>query len=300
MRAFSLAVPVALASLAGAPALAKDPPAIHQFKAKDAVLVSPDKAYLLLRANIAGKQKQDILLVRDLTSAEITEWKTLQAEAEAKRAKQAAQRLADENQRRAQTGAKPLTALPDRDKPVAPVLPGLKHGLPNVVRVDGGRSLVKSDTERVYLVEVPAGTYLVAGQSPHGMVGGTCMCMGSVRFTAAPGHITDLGHVLAAPEDGDSDVAEFKGLSNDPSIKVVPWIMTVRAPASDAPVPPQVRGVAAVPARYVPAAKFPNYFGMLVNRMPPIAGVLSYDEDKVVGVPDNGDAASAGDVTAAR
>ena len=298
MRTHRIVIALACASLAAAPVLAKDPPAIHQFKDKDPVTIAPDKAYLLIRSNVVGKQKQDFVLVRDLTPAEVAEWKALQAKAEAKRVKQAAERLAEENQRRAQTGAKPLTELPEKDRPVAPVVPGIKHGLPNVVRVDGGRSLVKSDAERVYLIEVPAGTYLIAGQSPHGMVGGTCMCMGSVRFAAAAGRITDLGHVLAAPENGDSDVPEFAGLSGDPSIRIAPWVVAVRQPGAGIAFPPQVDAALVTPARYVPAAKFPNYFGMLVNRMPPIAGVLSYDGDKVVGVPDNKDAASAGDPAA--
>jgi len=286
---------IILALMLGAvatPAVAADK-YIRQLKDKDVFSVSPDRAYLLFRANVVAKAgKPDIIFVRDLTDAEVQTWKAAQAEAAVKQEAKLAQRLKDENAARKQRGLSPIAALPEAErKAVSPSIPYIKDGVPNVVRVDGGRTIVKTDAERTYLIEVPAGTYLIAGQSFDGMVGGTCMCMGSVRFTAAAGQVTDLGHVLSAPENGNSDVPEFKGMMVDADINVPPWIMTVR-PVTKPGAPIAFVGSAqVVPASYVAAAKFSNYFGMLVNRMPPIDGVLRYDGDVVLGT--NGPVASA-------
>lgn len=265
------------------PAVAADK-YIRQFKDKDVFSAAPDRAYLLYRSNVVAKAgKPDIIFVRDLTDAELQTWKAAQVEAAAKQEAKLASRLKDENVARKQRGLSPLAALPESErKALPPAVPYIKDGVPNVVRVDGGRTVAKTETERTYLVEVPAGTYLIAGQSFDGMVGGTCMCMGSVRFTAATGQVTDLGHVLAAPENGTSDVAEFKNMSVDPEIDLPPWIMTVRPPSTQAAPLPFLNGARVIPATYVAAAKYPNYFGMMVNRMPPIEGVLRYDGDAVV------------------
>lgn len=254
---------------------------IVQFKEGAPVTIDPGKAYILYRTNVVAKAKSDLLFMRDLTPAEIQEYEAAQAKATAKRD---ARELSSLNTTRAAKGMKPLAALPPRPagKPQPPEIPYLKNGVPNVVRVAGNKALIKGVDERTYLLQVPAGTYLIVGQSPTNMVGGTCMCMGSVRFETKTGQVTDLGHVLAAPEDAAIAPAEFKGLAFDPDIKVTPWNVTVRPAAATLARPASLANTNVVAASYVPAEKFPNFFGMLINRMPVIPGVLAYDGDKAV------------------
>ena len=48
------------------------------------------------------------------------------------------------------------------------------------------------------------------------------------------------------------------------------------------PVDPRLTGYKVVPAQFKPAGPVPNYFGVQVDRMTAVPGVLAYDRDKIV------------------
>jgi len=47
-------------------------------------------------------------------------------------------------------------------------------------------------------------------------------------------------------------------------------------------IDPRLNGAHVVPARFRPVGKLPNYFGLPINRMPAIPGVMRYDRDRIV------------------
>jgi hypothetical protein len=132
---------------------------------------------------------------------------------------------------------------------------------------------------RTYLIAVPAGSYVIAGNSFGAM--GTCMCMGTVGFEATPGVITDLGYVLAARDDKPTTIPELAHYVRGKDIGVSPriFVMTVKPFAEGMAVPAPLSGLVRVPAVYRAAGKFPNYFGGPIARIAPVPGVLDYDAD---------------------
>jgi hypothetical protein len=89
-----------------------------------------------------------------------------------------------------------------------------------------------------------------------GSASGTCLCMGSVRFEARAGQITDLGLI-------NSDVA-------------------VRPYESGMARPDRLNGHPVVAAEWRAAGKVANFFGILINRHPQLSGILSYRRDRVI------------------
>ena len=127
--------------------------------------------------------------------------------------------------------------------------------LANFLTVFGGRVFSKADGSNSYFVEVEPGSYTLyrAGFGP-------CLCMGSVSFDAPAGKIVSFG--------------EFDPVS--PNEAASSWFTP---PAAGMPKPPQLANLPIEPAQLHAAGKLPNYFGTLIDRMPPIAGVLAYNRD---------------------
>ncbi|HZG45159.1 MAG TPA: hypothetical protein VEZ41_02685, partial [Allosphingosinicella sp.] len=109
-----------------------------------------------------------------------------------------------------------------------------------------------------------------------GVMAGVCYCLGSVRFTAHAGAIVDLGRAVAAEpvkapaEDGSSPLT-IAALS----YKLEPV-------AQDMAVDPRLKGAVIRPAEYRAAGKLPNHFGLPIDRLAPIPGVLGYDRDRIL------------------
>ncbi|HEX6375350.1 MAG TPA: hypothetical protein VFZ91_06480 [Allosphingosinicella sp.] len=157
---------------------------------------------------------------------------------------------------------------------------------PNVVRTDSGDLFDKSQSERFFLIAVPAGSYVVAAITYKRMPNiGTCLCMGTVRFEARAGAVTDLGYFLAALEEKPTAIPELAGFT-DPATKyrMSPALaaMTVRPPVPGMPLPNGLEHAPIVAADYRAVGKFPNYFHTMINRMAPVRGVLAYDLDRAI------------------
>lgn len=156
----------------------------------------------------------------------------------------------------------------------------------NLFRSDSRDVYAKTADSRFFLLEVPAGSYVVALVTFKRMAGaGTCLCMGTVRFDAKPGMVTDLGTFLAELEDRPSKLPELAAFTNPPTpYRVAPAlaVMTVRPPLSAAAVPDALKGATLVAADYRAVGKFPNWFHTMINRMAPVAGVLAYELDRAV------------------
>ena len=80
--------------------------------------------------------------------------------------------------------------------------------------------------------------------------------MGSVKFTVNAGEVVDLGMISR----GGALVPSLAGSDIDP--RLADW--PVKA------------------ADYKAVGKLPNYFGLTLSRIPPIAGVIGYTRDRIV------------------
>jgi hypothetical protein len=147
-----------------------------------------------------------------------------------------------------------------------------------------------------YLHEVEPGEYLFYGNVAMAAPGGICACLGTLSFRAEAGKVTSLGkmHLMLIDVGRESKA----GGSNMPT----PWIGALVGAKSGqvgksldlpegvtslafTPVPfsdPRVSADIVVPARFNPVDRVPNWFGLEVDRVMPIEGVMRYDRDKVV------------------
>lgn len=252
---------------------------VRQLKSKDQPDLSLGKAYIVYQT---VEKKFDVLFLRSLTEAELVQFsenrKVALTEARAKL-----------RERRARKAAKSGVAPPViSDEELLPdaAFSYVDPDIRNLVRLDSGRVFLKNGNERTYVVEVPPGEYTIYGAGIDGLTGGTCMCMGSVKFDAEAGRMTNLGAILVAAEDGKTAIPELAGIEAPEYIrrKTMTFIMSVRPPTSDGDVPARFDGLPFVAAKYRGSDKIPNFLGMIVNRMPEIEGLLRYNKDTVIDV----------------
>jgi hypothetical protein len=97
--------------------------------------------------------------------------------------------------------------------------------------------------------------------------------MGTVKFAAAAGKVTDLGRIRM-PDDWDLPAPPPNPAGIVPFVLVPP----------EAPLQPagRLQGLPVEPAVFRAMDKMPNSFGVVIDRLFPIPGVLAYDRDKVI------------------
>lgn len=135
---------------------------------------------------------------------------------------------------------------------------------------EGGRS--------TYLHEVEPGEYVFYGNAMAGGVGGICACLGTVAFKAEAGKVTSLGQFRMPWVDGLRGPKEQRAKTSLDLPEGVTTMAFAPAAFSDPRIPADI----VVPARFTPVDRMPNWFGLEVDRVMPIDGVMRYDRDKVV------------------
>lgn len=267
------------------PAIAKEKAPVFvetaAVKDKPSVALNSAKAYVMLRSDIAVP-----LYLMKVPSADdqATYDKfraSMLAKAHEKYVKKQAEYDAAKKDRASAPKGSALPPLPD--KPIEPteanfqftpfpLLAGVSIGPINrFAKADGGLS--------TYLQELTPGEYRIYGPlaaAPNAAAVGSCFCMGSVAFTAKAGEIVDLG-VIAAKANLSAKRPE--GDSSAPVISDRPFLVPAGAGVA---VDPRLSGAHIVQARFRPIGKLPNYFGLPINRMPAIPGVMRYDRDRIV------------------
>jgi hypothetical protein len=254
------------------------------------VQLDANAAYILVRS----PAPVPINLFRIATAEEIAEYKGRRSTALAKARVKWASRHAQWEQNRENLRAQGVT----EEEPVEPTedsfdFPPLDKEnligfgpLFRFAKVSGGNS--------TYLQRVWPGRYVVYGSvlvTPNGATSGMCVCMGTIAFDAKPGEIVDIGAVKASMMDGltwprvieKAEPADVEGLRSG-SITMMRWTL----PGSSLPVDPRLSGYKVVPAEFRAAGPVPNYYGVQVDRLTAIPGILAYDRDKIVaaaGVP---------------
>jgi len=290
----ALAAACALAPLAS-PAAAAEKRDFKSVGDKEVVTLDPAKSYMIVQTNSDSSMFSfPLAFVRIPDEADVADYRTRrQAALDKARAKYA--------KRHAQWKAEFTTwyRLPDSEKarmprPVQPVEPtdsNLKFpalDLENMFQVGPFNRFAKKDDRSTFVTSVPPGRYAFYGPvnvvQPAGV--GTCMCMGTIQFEVKPGEIVHAGmmviNLLAERErakkegrptpDNDLELSE--------TLNSISWA----PPEPGAQIDPRLASFRIVPAEVRAAGRFPNYYGIQIDRLTPIPGILEYDRDRVVDV----------------
>lgn len=283
MRARSIFAAIALNF--GSMALAGEPVeegAVMSGRAK----LDPAKGYILLQ----GSTRQVASLIRVPDKDDLTAYEADLEKAFAKQLRRHAMDVAEwkTGVRLAQATKSPPPAepapAPTRENfSIGPIEPRTLEqiGPQNLYSKDAGASLYS------YLTAVKPGTYIWYGPLVRDDTGlnGLCYCLGSIRFEVKAGVITHLGNFpVAAPQAQLQPSAPlidiYVPISSGFSAMKLKWV----------PEPEEVRFIVPASLKAWPvekadfraSGKIDNFFGVMISRLPPIAGVLAYDRDSVI------------------
>lgn len=155
-----------------------------------------------------------------------------------------------------------------------------------LIRTDSRYPFVNEEGRRSYLLAVPPGNYVIVAVTYRRVPAiGTCLCMGTLRFEARAGVVNDLGFLLGAIEDSPTQLPELAPFTGSPAwTHTAPAlaIMTVRPASEVMEVPAALQPLPLTRAEYRAVAKFPNYFRTMINRVPPVPGILDYEGDRAI------------------
>lgn len=246
-------------------ALAKGGDGVVNHSAAPAAL-DPAKAYLLFRSSTAksGMINIEHIFLRIPTDAEIAAYRS---------AKDAAYNAdLPKLTKKAKDGKPPTIEEYDfaYDGPV------------NAFAVDAGDFLEDGEM-RTFLVEVPAGTYILYGVSVGGRGITACNCLGTVKFAARAGVITEMGSLFADKVHKESPIPHLED-NLGPSMfpygftmgqALVPPTEALARPASLATLPLELADYRAVGLFHEPGAEW-------INRLAPVPGILGYERGRVI------------------
>jgi hypothetical protein len=242
----------------------------QQFRPKDPIAIDPAKAYILYSVTV----DLPLVFVRTPTDEDRANYRTMRATAlETAKARYARDLRNYETRYRNWERSKRREEGPTTEprKPVEPTEDSFEFTpieRSQMVQILAGRRALKEAGKLWYLIGVPAGEYSLYGSVGYLAGGyiGDCMCMGTVKFEARPGVVTYLGE---------------------------PILPEVKLPDPTAVLPAKFALLPVQPAEYRAGGKFPNFFGIMIERVPEIPGVLRYERDRIIDVRAEGGTPSA-------
>lgn len=270
------AVLLALAAVLPSAVAVAAPKELGQLKGKDVVTAQPGVGFVMLHTRWAVPLK----LIREPDEADRQDWARRRAEALAKAHAKYERKL-----RQYESAiANPIPGNTSAFKPEKPIEPTDENfaftpiETELMVTIDSGPAFQKSDSTRVYVKPLAAGTYAIYGHISTLSNGteGACLCMGTVKFTVTEGKITDLGEITIDQTGGDTGPEFWDEVKKQlGGLKIANEVPTAVATE-------RLGNLPVVPADYAPAGKFANFFGIYINRLAEMPGVFSYDRDKQV------------------
>ena len=271
-----------------APATARD-----QLGLRDAVTIEPEQAYIFFRSS----QRGDIRFLREVTADEQEAWQAKRDDAFTRARAQWERRAAqwDRMSPDCRGNGRLTPQCQGRGERPAEVTnenfayPGPE--MANFVQVAGGRQFTRGDDAYSYFIAVNPGTYILYGDiigTAQGANVGTCLCMGSVRFEARAGRITDIGE-LRYPRIEAFGSRSREGIVGPNRLAY----LAVNTPSESMTVPDRLAGQPLVRGELRAADKMPNYFGVMIDRLPAVPGVLAYERDRVIDLRGDSDAAGS-------
>lgn len=228
--------------------------------------LAADKAYLFFRSSTAksGMMNIEHVLLRVPTDAEVAVYRAARQTAyDAELPKLA---------KKAKGGR-----VPTIEEFVFPYA-----GPANAFAIDGG-DFIEDGTMRGFLVEAVPGTYVLYGVSVGGRDVTACNCLGTVKFDARVGTITNMGALYADKVHKESPIPHLED-NLGPSMFNYGFILgqaLVPPQAADA-APAALAGLPMVNAEYHAVGLFREIGSPFVNRLAPVPGILGYDRGKVI------------------
>lgn len=258
-----------------------------QFGQNDAITLDPQKAYILFRV----EERTEVQFLREVDAAERAGWQADRAVALTRALERNRRAITSWDHDMSQCGGANAVSAYCAARGARPaVLTDETFAFPppetdNFVDVSRGRYFEQMGSRYVYLRAVDPGTYILYGPvivGANGVGAGVCMCMGSVKFEARAGQIVDMGEIHFEGTDSGGHGGRFGPDGHRlPAPVVVP-------PRADAARPARLANLTLQPAALHAAARMPNYFGVLIDRLAPIPGVLGYERDRVVDLAGGG------------
>lgn len=267
-----------MASLAGTAHAGDKPPVYVETAAvpdKPSFTINPAKAYVLLRGDTSTAMK----LARVADAEEQASYEAYRLrefeKAHAKYLKKA--KLWEQQAKFLKASGKPLPPKPS--EPLRDTFQVTPYEVLTMVSIGPIYRFAKSDTQSTYLQALTPGEYRLYGpiyMAAEGAIG-SCYCMGSVKFTARAGEVTDLGVILTrgvtAPTAPQGDSSMPTPFAAQVFLGEAPVGMTLD---------PRIAGLPIRRAAFRPVGKLPNYYGVELGRIPAMAGVIGYDRDRIL------------------
>jgi hypothetical protein len=275
-KPWMIAAALLAAALAAAPAAARD-----QVNDSEPVVIQPDRAYIFFRAT----RRFPLRFLRAVTDRQLAAHQAEREAAFARARRRYERQLANWQRDHDRCGARNAycrAALGERPAEVTREnFPFAAPELDNFVTVTRGPAFTRAPGAHNYLIAVEPGSYTLYGQitdNPQNGPVGVCLCMGSVSFAARAGEIVDIGEIrypaLAAAESRNGTAASQGRIA----------AIELAAPTAEMTLPARLSGHPLVRAELHGAGKMPNYFGVQIDRLPAIDGVLAYQRDRVIDV----------------
>jgi hypothetical protein len=130
--------------------------------------------------------------------------------------------------------------------------------------------LAEEGNIRTYLVALTPGRWVIAS-SPT-----TSFSLGSWQFDAKAGEITDLGTLYMGAENGSSIWPKLAAIHSAPDIEkrayTVADALLVEPATAATPVPAGLAALPRNPANFLPAPRFGNHSGQMINAVLPLEG----------------------------
>jgi hypothetical protein len=288
---YRLAAALAAGALAGsllpgaALAAPKDYESVND---KPAIALDPAAAYLLVQTWSDTAGATPLTFIRVPAPGDVADYRARRAAALAKahgkwvrQHGQWAQDLADWKKGKMPGQARPVEPIEPTEFNLA--FPAL--AMENMVTLGPLYRFAKTGGRSTYLHKMKPGRYIFYGPLatfPQPL--GNCLCMGSIAFELKPGTITFAGTVtlnwLAAREAAKAAGKELPKTELDlpESVNTVSWA----PPGDGAAVDPRLASYRIVPAELHASGRVPNYFGLTVDRITELPGVVRYERDRVI------------------
>jgi hypothetical protein len=143
----------------------------------------------------------------------------------------------------------------------------------------------KKDGRSTFLHRVKPGRYAFYGPVVFAnAVGGSCMCMGSIEFDIAPGKIVN-GGMMKLNWMEERQKAKDEGRPLPKTEFDIPEHLTSiswEVPVDGAAIDPRLSDYKILAADLHATSGFPNYFGLVIDRVTAIPGILEYERDRVI------------------
>lgn len=272
-----------------APAVAAlDPAAFKAVADKPTVALDPAKSYLIVQT-LSGTAA--LTFVRRPEKADIDDYLARRAAALAKAHAKWAKKHAEWQGQAANWDRLSSQDRRGAKRPVEPVEPtdlNLAFAAieqENMVTIGPFNRFAKGEGGSTFVHMVPPGRYVFYGPiNIAAPIVGTCLCMGSIEFEVKPGQIVNAGIVKGnwiaerAKAKAEGKPVPASEMDLPEGMNSISW----EVPVAGAAIDPRLSAYRIVAADLRAAGRVPNYFGVNIDRMTPIPGVLDYDRDKIL------------------